>query len=475
MRIQCPIKINAFSHGIRQAIISDNQTLTYRDFDYRIDACAQKLRAIGVKKRERVCILCAESPEYIILLFALWRLGAVACLLSQRFPLGALKRQIRNVRGKIILTDNVKACKNLAPIIVSLESVVKKSAPKTLSYAVGYRFNQPVTILFTSGSSAVPKAVQHSFANHYYSALGSNQNIPVVVSSRWFLSVPLYHVSGLSILFRCFLKGACVVICENKDICSIIKRRNLTHVSFVSTQLQRVLADKNGRAALKKLKALLIGGSAIPEQLVIEASRRKLPLYLSYGLTEMASQVATTGALNRKGVSLKARLLAFRKARIAKDGEILVRGKTLFQGYVKNGRLAPAVDKNGWFHSGDIGFLRKGKFLEVKGRKDAMFVSGGENIFPEEIEYFLRKLDSIEEAVVTARPDDEYGFRPVAFVRPKRNKLLSGHTLSRHLSKFLPKFKIPDDFYLWPKGLVENGIKTPRLAFQRPSLQSRRL
>ncbi|MEK6565059.1 MAG: o-succinylbenzoate--CoA ligase [Candidatus Omnitrophota bacterium] len=462
MRIQCPIKINAFRHGSRQAIISDNQTLTYRAFDYRIDSCAQKLRAIGVKERERVCILCAESPEYIILLFALWRLGAVACLLSQRLPPDALKRQIKNVRGKIILTDNVKACKNLAPIIVSLESVVKKSAPKTLSYAVGYRFNQPVTILSTSGSSAVPKAVQHSFANHYYSALGSNQNIPVAASSRWLLSVPLYHVSGLSILFRCFLKGAGVVFSRNKDICSIIKRHRLTHVSFVAAQLQRALARKGGCGALKKLKALLVGGSAIPEQLIMEGRMKKLRLYLSYGLTEMSSQVATTVALNRKGASLKAKVLRYRKVCIAKDGEILVRGKTLFQGYVKKDALRPATGKDGWFHTGDIGSLGKGGFLTVKGRKDAMFISGGENIFPEEIEYFLRGCALVEDALVVAHPNQEYGFRPVAFIKTKKNKCLNPLALEKYLSKFLPKFKIPDAFYLLPKELASIGIKSNR-------------
>ena len=475
MQIRCPVKINALKYGGQPAIISETETLTYKEFDRAIDCCAQKLHDIGIKGKERVCILGPANPEYIIALLALWRMGAVACLLSERLPLNALGGQIKNVRGKILLTPEVKAYKSLPVAAVSLESVVIKNAPRTLSCSASYALNQPATILFTSGSSALPKAVQHTFANHYYNALGSDENIPLKSSDRWFLSLPLYHVSGLSILFRCFLKGAAVVLSKNKDVCSIINQCNVTHVSFVAAQLQRALALNPGCKDLKKLKAILAGGSAMPEQLITQARGQRLPLYLSYGLTEMASQVATTGALNHQGASLKAKILRYRKARIAKDGEILAAGKTLFQGYIKNGALRPATDKDGWFHTGDMGSFRKGRFLAVRGRKDTMFISGGENIFPEEIEYFLRQCALVENALVVAHPSQEYGFRPAAFIKTKKNKRLSRSTLVKHLSKYLPKFKIPDTFYLWPKELASGGIKSNRSALQNLSIQLRRL
>ena len=454
MQIRCPIKINALKYGGQPAIISKNGTITYESFDRAIDYCAQKLSDIGIKEKERVCISAPANAEYIITLFALWRMGAVACLLSDRLPLDALGEQIKNVRGKILLAAEAKACKSLPVAAVSLESIVIKNAPRTSSKSVFYALNQPLTILFTSGSSALPKAVQHTFANHYYSALGSDENIPVTPSDRWLLSLPLYHVSGLSILFRCFLKGAAVVIFKNKDVCSVINKCHITHVSLVAAQLQRALAAK-GCSALKKLKALLVGGGAMPEQLRAEARSRGVPLYVSYGLTEMASQVATTTTLNHKG----AKVLRYRKIRIAKDGEILAAGKTLFKGYIKNGALRTATGKDGWFPTGDLGSLRRGGFLTVRGRKDAMFISGGENIFPEEIEYFLRGCALVEDALVVAHPNQEYGFRPVAFIKTKKNKCLNPLALEKYLSKFLPKFKIPAAFYLLPKESVSIGVK----------------
>ncbi len=475
MRIQCPIRTNAFTHGAQIAIISDTQTFTYKAIDRAVDYCAQNLRAAGIRKKETVCIVSPANPEYIISLFALWRIGALSCLLSDRLPLRALGEQIKNVRGKVLLAANAKAYASLPLTVVSLKSAVTKNEPLALSKDASYAPHQPVTILFTSGSSTLAKAAQHSFANHYYSALGSDENIPVKSSDRWLLSLPLYHVSGLSILFRCFLKGAAVVISKDKDACSVIRARRITHVSFVAAQLQRALAAKGGCRAFKKLKAVLAGGSAIPEQLITQARGQKLPLYVSYGLTEMASQVATTGALNHKGASLEAKVLRYRKVCIAKDGEILVRGKTLFQGYIKKGVLRPATGKDGWFHTGDIGSLRKGGFLTVRGRKDAMFISGGENIFPEEIEYFLRECALVEDAFVVAHPNHKYGFRPVAFIKTRKGKRLDPLALEKYLSKFLPKFKIPDAFYLLPKEFTACGIKSNRGAFQKLSLHPRKL
>jgi len=465
MQIQCPVKINALKHGGRPAIIFGRETLNYKAFDNAIDYCAKKLQDIGIKGKGRVCIVAPSSPEYVIALFALWRIERVSCHLSERLPLNALSQHIKNIRGKVLLTAEAKKFKSLPIAVVSLENIVTKNAPYVSSKNACYALTQPATILFTSGSTTLPKAVQHTFANHYYSALGSNKNIPVEPFDRWLLSLPLYHVSGLSILFRCFLKGAAVVISKNKDVCSAINQHSITHVSFVAAQLQRIVAAKGGCSVLKKLKALLVGGSAIPEQLIAEARRKNFPLYVSYGLTELASQVATTGALNHKSASLKAKMLRYRKVRIAKDGEILVAGKTLFQGYIKNGVLKPATDRDGWFHTGDSGILEKGKFLTIKGRKDTMLISGGENIFPEEIEYFLRTCAFVEDAYVVAAPHQEYGFRPVAFLKLKKNKRLNRVALVKHLSKYLPKFKIPDAFYLWPNQVLSSGIKSNRRAF----------
>src|SRR5918997_356866 len=151
----------------------------------------------------------------------------------------------------------------------------------------------PATIVFTSGSAGEAKAALHTFGNHYFSAVGSNANIALAPGDRWLHSLPIYHVGGLSILFRCLLAGAAIALPEpDAQLGRSISQRRASHVSLVSTQLSRLLGD--GDADLSGLEAVLMGGGPIPPSLVEEALSRGLPLHTSYGLTEMASQVTTT-------------------------------------------------------------------------------------------------------------------------------------------------------------------------------------
>jgi O-succinylbenzoic acid--CoA ligase len=200
---------------------------------------------------------------------------------------------------------------------------------------------------------------------------------------------------------------------------------------------------------LAGLKAVLMGGGPVSASLVDEALSRGLPVHTSYGLTEMASQVTTTPP----GASLEAlrtagRVLPEREVSISEEGEILVRGATLFSGYVEGGRLDLPLDADGWFHSGDLGELDENGDLHLLGRRDNLFISGGENIQPEEIEEVLCRLDGIDEAVVVPVPDPEFGYRPVAFVRADGDE---PGDLAPELRKVLPGFKVPVAFHPWPE------------------------
>jgi O-succinylbenzoic acid--CoA ligase len=481
--INCPLKENVINNSEQIAIISDRISITYGQLDNIVDATIKKLKDIGVRKNDNICIVSPPSIEYIITLFALWRIRAVACLLSEQNTKSYINEQVKKIQAKLLLSGFSEiTCSKL----ISIEKTQLKDIVDINLHHYntgiennfnGYPSSQPSTIMFTSGSSADSKAVLHSYGNHYYNAKGSNENIPVRIGDRWFLSLPLYHVSGLSILFRCLIGGATIVLSEDRsDLHSLIDRFNITHISLVATQLFKILSDKKTSSKFKKLKAMLLGGSAFPEKLLHSAINAELPVYLSYGLTEMASQVATSALLSKTSDLSRVKVLPYRRVKIADDGEILLSGKTLFKGYLSEGKIQNGTDSEGWFHSKDTGQIANRRFLTVKGRKDNMFISGGENIFPEEIEYYLHKLESLENAIVIPVPDDKYGFRPIAFVKPARDAHLSRKVLIEHLTKYLPKFKIPDNFYLWPNEIQIEGIKISRRKFikytERENLES---
>ncbi|MDX1739941.1 MAG: AMP-binding protein, partial [Rhodothermales bacterium] len=213
---------------------------------------------------------------------------------------------------------------------------------------------------------------------------------------------------------------------------------------------------------LDTIKAILAGGGPVPSNLVAECREKGGRLFLTYGLTEMASQVCTTTDPDRISASDDVGVvLPFRSVRIGDQREILVRGETLFSGYLDGRRLEPAVDEDGWFHTGDVGEFNKYGHLVVLGRRDNMFVSGGENIHPEEIERALCLLPGVSRAVVVDVPDAEFGARPVAFIESS-GEPLTIETVRAALRDRLPGFKHPVAVYDYPEALVGTLEKPTR-------------
>jgi O-succinylbenzoic acid--CoA ligase len=199
----------------------------------------------------------------------------------------------------------------------------------------------------------------------------------------------------------------------------------------------------------------------MPEDLVDEALARGLPVHTSYGLTEMASQVTTTapGAAPEE-LRTAGRVLPHREVSVSEEGEILVRGETLFAGYVEGEKTGRPSGAGGWFRTGDLGRLDGAGRLRVLGRRDNLLISGGENVRPEEIEEALLRIPGVEEAVVVPVADPEFGARPVAFVRLSEGM----GDLARALEPVLPRFKIPKDFHEWEGA---GGMKPDRPALKQ--------
>ena len=478
--ILCPLIVAAREHGNQPALIERGVTLTWSQTASAVNNLANFLINSGVQNGDRVAMVENNRIELPILILALMRIGAVSVLLSPRYPESTLTMmaertgcQYHAYWSKRTREARLPSLKLIClPPLSELNGA--RESDRTTDYCTSIDTDQPVTIIFTSGSSASPKAVLLSYGNHYYNALGSNANLPVVPGDRWLLSLPLYHVGGLGILFRCLLGSGTVVLLDALvTLADQIARDRITHLSLVPTQLRRLLDDPHFSAARSSLKAILLGGSPIPAKLLSDAVENRLPVYLTYGLTEMASQVATGCSDHPRSPSV----LPYRELRVTADGEIVVRGETLFKGYVEDDATVRPLDPDGWFHTGDLGSLNGDGHLAVLGRKDNMFISGGENIQPEQIEHALMSIEGIFDALVVPVDDIEYGHRPVAFIRYRSDINLSEPdsemseserlhfdypSLSDELSRTLPRFMLPVAYYPWPQGYRQAGIKADR-------------
>lgn len=446
--ISCPLARHAARHPDDPAIIApDGSVVSYAALDRLAGRAEAGLEEEGLKADHRLAIHAGPGPEMIALLLACFRRGVVAALINQRLPASAVIDACELVNARILVTDAD------APVSAhsrqhSLKRLLRDRPDGLYDRDAIWQLDAPANIVFTSGSTGDSKAVLHSLDNHVCSASGSRANIPLERGDRWLLALPLYHVGGLAIVFRCLLSGGTITIPHrDEDLAESVRRRRPTHLSLVSTQLKRLL-DAPDALPLSSLRAVLLGGSAIPSTLIDRALERGLPIHTSYGMSEMASQITTTrpGA-DRQELATSGYLLPHRELRI-EDDRILVRGETRFLGYVQGDELIQPFADGGWFATGDTGFLDAEGRLVVTGRADEMFISGGENIQPLQIERALAAIDGIDSAVVVPVPDPTYGQRPFAFLDADRK--LDPEDVSRRLRETLPGYMIPVDYHALP-------------------------
>jgi len=455
------------------ALIWRNGEITYHQYFQYIKYVSSILKREGIQSGSKVVVISEINHHFPILFFAVLISGGTVIPINPKFPVKKIHTLIKEIDCDLVISFDESFSpdpKNMIALL-SGNSIFEIFSEKNISDDIpSLTFEKNATIVFTSGTLGNPRGVLHTIGNHYFSAIGSNQNIALDQTDCWLITLPFYHIAGIAILFRTLIAGAACFIPDNaKDFSYCLKNNNVTHLSLVSTQLRRWLANNteidsasshesrdaiNHVSTLKSLKAILLGGSQIPLNLIEQALQRELPVFTSYGSTEMSSQITTTSGEDlAKNPASSGKILSHRELKIDNNGEILVRGKTLAQGYFFGEDIINFVDTYGWFHTGDLGLFDDNKNLVVTGRRDNMFVSGGENIHPEEIERHLQIMKNISEVCVVDVPDAEYGARPVAFIRMNSNYKIDEPQIRRYLEDKIEGYKIPQRFLNWPEDL----------------------
>jgi o-succinylbenzoate---CoA ligase len=441
-----------------QVFVIGTSNYTYVSFFNRIQTISKQLESLGVKRGEVVILHDLDLEETVFLLFAIISLQAVALPVNPKTTISALKNIEKAAHAKHIISNS------LAPVTGINAAEIFKNAftQKTANPGIEWDYQAPAVIILTSGSSGEPKMAVHSLNSLLHSAKMVDTYFKLRPTDSWMLSLPLYHVSGLGIVFRCLINKSKLAIPPPKmKLSESLGQFKPTHISLVAVQMQRLLNERLTIDNLRKCRAIFLGGSSIPHSLIKKCLQNGLKIYTSYGLTEMASTVAIKKITGY--TTDNAEILPSCQVKINKENEILIKGEALFLGYFEKDVLNRCIDKDGWFYTGDLGSIETNT-ITVKGRKDNMFISGGENIFPEEIEKHLLMIDGIENAVVIAVKNDEFGQRPLAFVM--MNSKMKTEEVIKDLKKTLPSYKIPDRFIPWPADYKEEDIKLKRQYFK---------
>jgi O-succinylbenzoic acid--CoA ligase len=426
------------------------------------DALAAWLDSARVRAGDVVAALLPNGPEYAALLHAVDRLDALLLPLNLRLSPPEIAYMLRDAGARLVLHGGEALATLASTAAEQADGAVARELPRNTPPA---RPAPPTTrdldaafaLLYTSGTSGRPKGALLTHRNLLASAEASARHLELRGDDRWLACLPLYHVGGLSILLRCALGGIPARLHERFDAVELSRAlddERITFVSLVPTMLQRLLDARGERPAPPWLRCVLLGGGPLPAPLLERAARLGFPLAPSYGLTEAASQVATLRpgeAANPAGAGLQPlpgtelRIVdpRGRALPIGEPGEIQVRSATVMRGYWKLPDETRRALAGGWLHTGDVGALDAHGRLTVLDRCSDLIASGGENVYPAEIEAVLLEHPDVLEAAVAGVPDAEFGERPAAWIVARPGSDPTHESLARFCRTRLAGYKVP--------------------------------
>jgi O-succinylbenzoic acid--CoA ligase len=403
----------------RAAVETPGGTWTYSELLVAAASGAARLRSLGVDPGDRVAIALPAGLEFVQALHACLLLGAAVVPVDTR--LGAAERE-RIAAGAAVLVEE--------PLPADGEA---------LGPGLRHDLDATALVVHTSGTTAAPKPVELSYGNVLWSALGSAVALGSGPGDRWLCALPLSHVGGLSILIRSAIYATTAVVHERFETdraLYALREQGITLASLVATTLARLLDA--GLERPPALRCALTGGGPVPPALRERALGVGVPVSLTYGLTETASQVTTLPAAAVDDPAHSAGPPLFCTGlQIAHDGEILVSGPTVApSATLRDGRLA----------TGDLGRLDERGWLQVLGRKADTIVTGGENVAPAEVEAVLEAHPLVIEAAVVGRAHEEWGEMVAAWIVAEPGARIDWDELLAHCRAHLASYKIPKEF-----------------------------
>jgi len=456
------------------AVQCDQVQWSFAELDRQATRLARQLATIGVQEGNRVALLAANGLPYVAFVHALTRLGAILVPLNLRLTLEELCWQVRDVHALLLVCDadfaslahEIERAVPQLPLATLAtgskrgETVLSKLPENAVPLRTLIDLDAPQAILYTSGTTGQPKGAIITYGMQWWNAVGSALNLGHSPGDRWLACLPLFHIGGLSILMRSVIYGISVMVHKRFDPFSTnraICEDKITIISVVAVMLQVMLAaldtDRRGAGYPSTLRCVLLGGGPVPYPLLEACMLRDIPVVQTYGLTETCSQAVTLspadamrklGSAGRPLPPVQLRVMHDnRSASPGEPGEIFLQGPTITPGYVDRPEATAQAFQDGWFATGDIGYLDKDGYLYVLDRRADLIISGGENVYPAEIESVLLSHPGVEEAGVCGQADPQWGQVPVAFVVLKAGSAVSAGELLDYTAQKLARYKQP--------------------------------
>jgi O-succinylbenzoic acid--CoA ligase len=436
MQVEAWLQRAARSAPTLTALATPDAQMSYAELLGAARSGAEELAERGARAGERVAIALEPGIEFAVALHACFQLGTVAVPIDLRLIPSERERLLAGasvVIDRPLREPSSSACGSRTLERQSLLERLDMDEDEAI-----HDLDAVCAVIHTSGTTSAPRAVELTYGNFLWSALGSAVALGVDPRERWLCALPLSHVGGLSILVRSAVYVTTAHVHERFDtdrVLAALREDRITLVSLVSTTLARLLDA--GLRDPPHLRCALTGGGPVPSALIERAQEAGVPVVATYGLTEACSQVTTGGPP-----------LFCTQVVIGGDSEIMVAGPTV-------ARSALAAD--GLLHTGDLGWIDGECFLHVSGRKADTIVSGGENVAPSEVEAVLEACPGVLEAAVVGREDPEWGEAVTAIVVVAPEASVEEGAVREHCAARLAPFKVPKRVDLVTAPLPRTG------------------
>jgi acyl-CoA synthetase (AMP-forming)/AMP-acid ligase II len=465
----------------KEAIVFEGGRFTYRELQKRVDALANGLQKLGIKRGDVVAVLLYNCAEFIEVTFAVNKLGGIWLPLNYRLAGPEITYILNHSEARMLVSEAefdsmIRAIKQEIPGVKNLIAVGKEVPQGWVSYDSIVDENKGATVphalvdledlqrlMYTSGTTAHPKGVMITYGNVYWKNIGHILMFDLKPEDKTLVAGPLYHVGGLDLpaTGTLYAGGSLVILrrFEPIPVLETIQKERITNTWFAPAMVNILFQEATfDQYDVSSLRFIIDGGEKMPLPL-INKIKEKFPntwFADAYGLTETVSgdtflsrdkMVEKIGSVGKPVLHLRVRTVDEQ----GKDtppgelGEIVLRGPKVFKGYWKNPEATADAKKNGWFHTGDIGRLDEEGYLYIEDRKKDIIISGGENIASLEVERVIYQLPQVLETAVVGIPHPKWQEVPKAYVVVKKGQNLTADEIIAHCSKKLAKFKVPKE------------------------------